>query len=84
MVFGCSPVAVTSTSDMALVSSKEFLDIRAKIKCGFTLKGVRDMTITYSKMNFTDNMSFNNVIIIIISLATLMKFWSNSCGIKFI
>ena len=29
-------------------SSKDFLDIKATIECGFTLKRVRDMTRTYS------------------------------------
>ena len=43
---GSSPVAVTSPSDFAPASSKEFLDIQAE--CGFTLKRVRDMTRTYS------------------------------------
>ena len=43
-----SPVAVTSPSDFASASSKEFLDIQAIIECGFTLKRVRDMTRTYS------------------------------------
>ena len=42
-----SPVAVTSPSDFAPASSKEFLDIQATIECGFTLKRVRDMTRTY-------------------------------------
>ena len=45
---GSSPVAVTSPSDFAPVSSKEFLDIQATIECGFTLKRVHDMTRTYS------------------------------------
>ena len=31
------------TSDFALASSKEFLDIQATIECGFTLKRVRDI-----------------------------------------
>ena len=44
---GSSPVAVTSPSDFAPASSKEFLDIQATIECGFTLKLVRDMTRTY-------------------------------------
>ena len=35
-----SPVAVTSTSDMAPVLSKEFLDIQDNIECGFILKRV--------------------------------------------
>ena len=37
------------TSDIAPVSSKEFLDIQATIECGFTLKRVRDMIRTYSQ-----------------------------------
>ena len=48
MVLGSSPLAVTSPSDFAPASSKEFLDIQATIECGFTLKRVRDMTRTYS------------------------------------
>ena len=51
MVLGSSPVAVTSPSDFAPVSSKEFLDIQATIECGFTLKRVRDMTRTYNYKN---------------------------------
>ena len=45
MVLGSSPVAVTSPSDFAPASSKEFLDIQATIECGFTLKRVRDMSM---------------------------------------
>ena len=48
MVLGSNPVAVTSLSDFAPASSKEFLDIQATIECGFTLKRVRDMARTYS------------------------------------
>ena len=48
MVLGSSPVAVTSPSDSAPASSKEFLDIQATIECEFTLKRVSDMTRTYS------------------------------------
>ena len=36
---------------IATVLSKEFLDIQATIECRFTLKRVRDMTITYSSCN---------------------------------
>ena len=50
MVLGSSPVAVTSPSDFAPASSKEFLDIQATIEWGFTLKHVRDMTRTYRQM----------------------------------
>ena len=48
MVVGLSPVAVTYTSDIVPVSSKEFLEIQANIKCRFTLKRVRDRIRTYS------------------------------------
>ena len=48
-----SPVAVTSTSDIAPVSSKEFLDIQANVESEFTLKRVRDMITTYSQMRRT-------------------------------
>ena len=47
MVLGSSPVAITSPSDFAPASSKEFLDIQATVECGFTLKRLRDMTRTY-------------------------------------
>ena len=47
---GSNPVAVTSLSDFAPASSKEFLDIQATIECGFTLKRVRDMIKTYSQI----------------------------------
>ena len=46
---GSSPVAVTYTSDIVLVLSKEFLDIQATLECGFTLERVRDMIRTYSQ-----------------------------------
>ena len=49
MIVGSSPVVVTYTSDFAPALSKEFLDIQATIECGFTLKLVRDMMITYSQ-----------------------------------
>ena len=39
---------------MVPFSSKEFLDIQANIECGFTLKPVHDMIITYSHMHHTD------------------------------
>ena len=54
MVLGSSPVAVTSPSDFAPASSKEFLDIQATAECGFTLKRVCDMTRTYGQMHCTD------------------------------
>ena len=48
MVLGLNSVAVTSPSDFAPASSKEFLDIQATIECGFSLKCIHDMTRTYS------------------------------------
>ena len=42
---GCSHL----TSDIESVSSKKFLDIRATIECGFTLKRVRHMIISFSQ-----------------------------------
>ena len=50
MVLGSNPVAVTSPSDFAPASGKEFLDIQATIEYGFTLERVRDMTRTYSQL----------------------------------
>ena len=63
VVLGSSPVAVTSPSDFAPVSSKEFLDIQTTIECGFTLKRVRDMTRVYSQMHRTDKYSEHSSII---------------------
>ena len=63
MVVGSNPVAVTSPSDFAPASSKEFLDIQATIECGFTLKRVRDMIKTYSQMHRTDKYSQHSSII---------------------
>ena len=60
MVLGSSPVAVTSPSDFAPASSKEFLDIQATIECGFTLKCIRDMTRTYALFtcSLVENLNF--------------------------
>ena len=63
MVVGSNPVAVTSPSDFAPASSKEFLDIQATIECGFTLKRIRDMIKTYSQMHRTDKYSQHSSII---------------------
>ena len=45
---GLNPVAATSTSDSASVSSKEFLHIHTTTECRFTLKWVCDMIKTHS------------------------------------
>ena len=46
---GCEfPVAVTQISDIAPVSSREFLDIQATAECRFNLKCVYDMIKTDS------------------------------------
>ena len=46
MVGGSSHIAVTQTSDIAPVLSKEFLDIQVSVECGFILKRVLDMIKT--------------------------------------
>ena len=48
MVVASDPIAVISTSDIASVSSKEFLNIQATTECRFTLKRVRNMIRTHS------------------------------------
>ena len=54
VVVGSSPVKVAEASDIAPVLSKDFLDIKAKKKCGFTLKHVQDMVRIYSQMHRTE------------------------------
>ena len=63
VVLRSRPVPVTSPSDFDSASSKDFLDIQATIECGFTLKGVRGMTITYSQMHRTDKYTEHSSII---------------------
>ena len=53
MFVGSNPAAVTYTSDIALVTSKEFLDIHATTWCRFTVKCVGDMIIAYSLVLFS-------------------------------
>ena len=48
MVVGSSPVAATSMSDIASVSSKGFLHIHAATDCRFTLTFVCDLIKTHS------------------------------------
>ena len=43
---GLSLIAVTETSDIVPVLSKEFPEIQATTECGFTLKHVSDMIRT--------------------------------------
>ena len=68
MVLGSSPAAVTSPSDFASASSKEFLVIQATIECGFTLKRVRYMTRTYSHPNHVKKF---------LSIAIIFFIWLN-------
>ena len=63
VVLVSSPVAVTSPSDFAPPSRKNFLDIEATIECGFTLKRLRDMARTYNQMFRTDKYSEHSSII---------------------
>ena len=43
------PLLPLKTSDIAPVSSEEYLDIQANVESRFTLKRVHDMIITYSQ-----------------------------------
>ena len=61
MVKGSNPVAV----NIVPVSSKEFLDIQATIKCRFTLKRVRDMIVTYIPL-LTFHLNDNSRILIFV------------------
>ena len=54
---GSNPIAGTKISDIAPVSSKEFLVIQATMEYRFTLKRVHDTTITYNQMHHTDKYS---------------------------
>ena len=54
----CEYLYVQCTVFVAPASSKEFLDIQATIKCGFTLKCVRDMIRTYRHLNNIPEYSF--------------------------
>ena len=67
VVLGSIPVEVTSASDFAPPSSKEFLEIQGIMECGFTLKRVPDMTRTYSLMHGTDKYSEHSSIILPLS-----------------
>ena len=49
--------AITLTSDILPVLSKEFLDIQATMECGFTLKHVSDMIKTYHQIHRNDKYS---------------------------
>ena len=59
----CGPIAVTCTPDYEPELSKEFPDIHATIKCGFTQKSVREMIQTYSQMHGTNKYSQHSSII---------------------
>ena len=48
VVVGSNPVPVTKISDIAPVSSKEFLDIQTTRECRFSLKRVCDMIRTHN------------------------------------
>ena len=60
---GSNAVAVTETTDIALVLSQDFLNIQATIKCRLTLKRIRDIMITYRQMLRTDKYSQHSLII---------------------
>ena len=74
--FSCSHL----TSDFAPILSKDFLDIRATIECGFTLKRVRDMIRTYSEIHRTDKYSQHRSIIWLNGLALVYEL--SGCGFE--
>ena len=57
MVVHSNPVAVTYTSNIAPVSSMEFLNIQATVECKFTLKCARGMIRTYCKNILTTQLN---------------------------
>ena len=72
-------VRIPLHSDIAPVSSKEFLDIQATIECRFTLKRVRDMIRTYSWWSLTNGLNFQYVNINSKWLQSGLKFNSMLC-----
>ena len=76
-------VAVSETSDIAPVLSKEFLDIQATVGYRFTLKHVCGMIIIYSQMHHTDKYSQRSSIIWTVWLNGLVFFDKLSdCGFE--
>ena len=69
---GSNPVAVTSdTSDIAPISSKEFIDLQGTIECRFTLRRVRDIiTCSHTFYNRFKEMSD-------VSAPYLTRTWNN-------
>ena len=61
---GFEQVAVTYTSDIAPVSSKEFHDNKATIECRFTIKRVRGTIRTYRKNLFFFYLSKTDYIVL--------------------
>ena len=68
VVVGFTPDAVTETSYFVPTSNKEFNDIQATRECGFTLKFVADIIITYIEMLRTDKYSKHSSIIFPVGL----------------
>ena len=59
------------------------LDIQANIECGFTLKIVRDMIITYRQMHRTDNYSqYSSVIWSVLPNGWVFVYELSGCGFK--
>ena len=75
---------VSYTSDIGPVSNHYFLDIIATIDCGFTLKRVRDMIITFSQMNRTNRYCKHSSIISAVSLnGWVFVYELSGCGFEF-
>ena len=63
-------------------SSKEFLDNQATIECGFSLKRVCDMIITYSQMHRTDNSQHSSIIWVVWLKGWVFVYELSGCGFK--
>ena len=74
MVVALSSVAVTKILDFALVSSKDFPDIRETVEFGFTLNRVHDMIKTYLQTHPRDKYSQQSSIIQPVLLNGLVLF----------
>ena len=80
---GSSRVVFTGTLYIALVLSKEFLDVQANINFGFILKRVRDMIRTCSQMHRTNKYSQHSSIIwAILPNGWVFLYKVSGCGFK--
>ena len=85
MVVGSNTIAATWASDIAPVSSKEFLNIQATTECRFTLKQIRDMIKHTVKCNvqISTHSTAQSLASLGIWLSVLLHFYKLSdCGFE--